>query len=61
MGVLVGVQKYYLRLVAKEGSKIFGPNYGADRLGLKLGQLDGRFAEFRLDGETNWEEITIQF
>jgi len=61
MGVLVGVQQYYLRLVAKDGPKVFGPYCGGDRLGLKLGQIDGRTAEFRLASETKWKEITIQF
>jgi hypothetical protein len=61
MGMLVGVQKYHLKLPTKNGLKAFGPYFGGDRLGLKLGQLDGQTAEYRLDGETNWKEITIQF
>ena len=61
LGMLVGVQKYHLKLPTKSGLKEYGPYFGGDRLGLQLGQLDGRTAEYRLDGETKWKEIVIQF
>lgn len=59
--MLVGVQKYFVRLKTKNGLRELGPYKGGDSLGLKLGQLDGTTAAYRLDGESKWREISIQF
>jgi hypothetical protein len=59
--MLVGVQKYYLRLQTKNGLREFGPYKGGDNLGLKLGLIDGTMAAYRLEGDPKWKEISIQF
>ncbi|MBC7366714.1 MAG: hypothetical protein H7343_07855 [Undibacterium sp.] len=59
--MLVGVQKYYLRLQTKDGLREFGPYRGGDKLGLKLGLINGTTAAYRLDSDPKWNDINIEF